>query len=101
MAKSGKISTSEFYCTCCGSRGIPIARKAGRQREAGHLKKLYCLNCKREVNFAEVRPFSDDYEYEDFLLEFKYGNFNEEGLRKMTYRQFRHEVMLAGGCIED
>ena len=41
MPKNQKVTTSEFYCTKCGSRGIPIARRAGKQREAGHLKKLY------------------------------------------------------------
>lgn len=74
MAKNQEITTSEFYCTKCGRRGIPIARRIGSQREAGHLKKLYCLNCKEEVNHAEVRPFGD-YNYEDFLEEFNLGRF--------------------------
>ena len=39
MAKNQEITTSEFYCTKCGRRGIPIARRIGSQREAGHLKK--------------------------------------------------------------
>ena len=63
--KKGEITTSEFYCTACGKRGIPIARKPGQQREAGHLKKLFCLNCGKEINHAEVRPFGS-YSREDF-----------------------------------
>ena len=49
MAKNQKTMTSEFYCTKCGGRGIPIARKTGKQREAGHLKKLYCIQCRMEL----------------------------------------------------
>ena len=91
MPKNQKITTSEFYCTKCGNRGIPIARRIGKQREAGHLKKLYCLNCQQEWNFVEMRPFGD-YDYNDFLTEFNYGNFNEEGQRKIPYRQFFAEL---------
>ena len=53
----------------------------------GHLKNLYCLNCEKENNFAEVRPFGE-YNYEDFELEFKNGNFNLDGTRKLPYKQF-------------
>ena len=67
-------TTSDFYCTKCGQKGIPIARKIGQQREGGHLKKIYCIHCKEEVNHAEVRPFGD-YQYEDFKQEFELGRF--------------------------
>ena len=67
-------TTSDFYCVICGNKGIPIARRIGSQREAGHLKKLYCPHCKMEVNHAEVRPFGA-YNYEDFLMEFELGRF--------------------------
>ena len=48
MPKNKEITTSEFYCTKCGKKGIPIARKLGSQREAGHLKRLYCPFCREE-----------------------------------------------------
>ncbi len=38
------ISISEMYCTECGKSGIEIPRKVGKEREAGHLKSLYCIN---------------------------------------------------------
>lgn len=79
MAKSQTI-TSDFYCTKCGRKGIPIARKIGSQREAEHLKNLYCIYCKEVVNHAEIRPFGD-YRKEDFLEEFKLGRFTKEGLK--------------------
>lgn len=67
-------TTSDFYCVRCGKKGIPIARKIGSQREAGHLKKLYCLYCQEQTNHAEVRPFGA-YKYEDFKLEYDLGRF--------------------------
>ena len=72
----GKASLSDFYCTHCGSRGIPIVRKAGQSREPGHLKKLFCLKCKTETNHAEVRPYGS-YRYENFLEEYSLGRFFE------------------------
>lgn len=72
----GKASLSDFYCTECGSRGIPIMRKAGQSREPGHLKKLFCLKCKRETNHVEVRPYGN-YRYENFLEEYSLGRFFE------------------------
>lgn len=84
----GDMNLSDFYCTRCGQKSIPIWRKAGRSREPGHLKKLWCLNCQDEVNHVEVRPFGK-YNYEDFLLEFENNNFNEDGTRKMEYKKFK------------
>lgn len=85
---------SKFYCTCCGNLGIPVLRQ-GRQREAGHLKKLFCLTCKREVNHVEVK-FGTHYDYNDFLFEFNNHNFTEEGIRKMPYTQFRNKMYKEG-----
>lgn len=68
------MTESQFYCTKCGRKGIPIPRKKGQQRERGHLKKLYCLFCKEETNHAEVREIGG-YTYEDFKEEFEAGRF--------------------------
>jgi len=65
---------SRFFCTYCGNEGIPVVRTAGQQREAGHLKKLYCLHCHKETNHAEVRPYGS-YTVEDFQEEFELGRF--------------------------
>lgn len=69
-----RYSVSDFYCTVCGNKGIPIQRKGGQARAAGHLKKLFCLKCQCETNHAEVKPFSS-YTYEDFKKEFDEGVF--------------------------
>ncbi len=74
MAKNMNCTVSEFYCTKCAKRGIPIMRKPGKQKEPGHLKKLFCLNCGEEVNHVEIKPFGG-YTYEDFKEEYDLGRF--------------------------
>ena len=69
MAKNKTVVKNDFYCVECGNRGIPAARTTRHQREAGHLKRMYCLHCKKETNHAEIRPFGN-YRYEDFQEEF-------------------------------
>ena len=49
------IQISNFYCEVCGTKGIPIPRNKGKQRESFHKKKLYCLNCKMETNHIECK----------------------------------------------
>lgn len=93
---SNKFMISDFYCTKCGRKGINIPRKVGKYREAGHLKRLYCIYCKSEQNHVEIRPFHSDYNYEDFLLEMQYHNFDEDGNRKETYRIFRGHLKQEG-----
>lgn len=86
-----KIYISDFFCTQCASRGIPIPRLKGREREPGHLKKLYCLRCKKEINHVECIP-GTKYTHKDFIIEYEYDNFTEEGLRKKTYNQLRGDI---------
>lgn len=74
MAKHKGIFKSRFFCTSCGKEGIPIARFAEQQREPGHLKRLYCLYCKKEVNHVEIRPFGS-YLLENFKEEYNLGRF--------------------------
>lgn len=72
----GKMLLSDFYCAECGVKGIPIMRKAGQNREAGHLKKLFCLKCQKETNHAEIRPYGS-YRYENFLEEYELGRYHK------------------------
>jgi hypothetical protein len=71
------FTISEFYCTKCGNKGIPIGRPVSLQREFQHYKKLYCLHCREEVNHVEIRAF-DHYSYEDFKKDFEEGKFIQE-----------------------
>ena len=74
MAKFYNMTPSRFFCTRCGREGIPIQRKKGQEREGGHLKKLYCMYCKQEVNHAEIREIGG-YDVEDFKQEYNLGRF--------------------------
>ena len=82
---------SDFYCTYCGHKGIPIFRISGKEREPGHLKKLFCLYCNQERNMVEIKS-TGDYNLETFEIEYNYGNFTEEGERILPYRQFVAKV---------
>lgn len=95
MKKNYNIRKSEFYCCKCGRRGLDIHRRPSQQREAGHLKKLFCLYCKEEVNHAEVDP---DFHYtkEDFMLEFKYHNFDENQNRKESLNSLKARLEKEG-----
>lgn len=86
-----KMSLNDFYCTKCGNKAHQIWRKNGNERGAGHLKKIYCLNCKESVNHVECIPWSK-YTYEDFLCEFNANNFTEEGLRKIPYNILKEKL---------
>ena len=93
----GNMTMSEFYCTQCGNKGLPVWRKKGAEREAGHLKKLFCLNCKKETNHCECRPFTK-YEFKDFQIEYEYGNFSEDGQRIKSYNKLKE--LINNGQIE-
>ena len=64
----------DFYCIRCGKKSIPIPRKAGHLHGKNHLKKLYCPNCRREVNHIECR---NDEEVRAFLEDFQNGVYKE------------------------
>jgi hypothetical protein len=84
-----KIFVSDFYCTQCGKFTYPLPRKKSNQKEAGHLKSLYCIYCKKEINCVEIRPFGS-YTYEDFIFEYNNHNFDKEGKRVVPYSQLRN-----------
>ena len=94
--RNDDFSVSRMFCCNCGREGVPISRKSGRYREAGHLKKLYCIYCGKDWNHVEIRPMYTDYNYEDFKLEMKYHNFDENGERKEPYRIFRGNLKKNG-----
>ena len=64
----------DFYCVKCGRKGIPIMRRVSCQKEKHHLKKLYCLTCKNEVNHVECK---NEFEVAEFKNNFIAGIYNE------------------------
>lgn len=85
------MTISDFYCTQCGNKTLMLPRKKNKQRESGHLKKLFCIYCQKENNCVEIKPFGK-YRYEDFLIELNNDNFNEDGTRKMTYGELKNKI---------
>lgn len=85
------VSFSDFYCTQCGLKNLPIPRIAGKEKEPGHLKKLFCFHCQKETNMAEIRQ-SNKYSLDDFWIEYEYHNFDSEGNRKEPWRQFTAKI---------
>ena len=85
----------EFYCCKCGMKGIPVVRQKGKEREPGHLKKLFCLTCNAEINHVECIAGSK-YQYEDFLLEFSQGNFDSNFNRILPYGVFKDSLRKEG-----
>ena len=97
MAKKSKYPiVNNFYCTKCGNKGIPISRKAGKEKEPGHLKKLFCIYCNEEWNMVEIKPNDIHYTLTDFFNEYTYHNFDEEGNRIKPYKQFKEELRKSG-----
>lgn len=61
MYKRGRnMAMSDLYCSECGCH-MTVPRSYKNTREKGHKKKLWCYQCKKEVNFIEVRE-------KDFIL---------------------------------
>jgi len=96
MGRNKNMTMSDFYCSQCGRKGIPVWRRMGSEREAGHLKKLYCLHCQKETNFCEIRPFAQKYTINDFWLEYENGNFSPEGNRIMPFGEFKQKLDKEG-----
>ena len=98
-----KMKTSNFYCTKCGKQNIPIQRNDGREREGGHLKALWCLFCNERVNAVEIKEMDTNYTYNDFLNEFNLHNFDEEGNRKKSLKDFKayKQILYEGHRINE
>lgn len=94
------ITISEMYCTQCGKRNIPIPRKKGQGREPGHLKKMYCIYCKKKTNMVEIKEIGSKYTYELFKMEFDYHNFNKDGTRKLSIGDLKNHVYNGGGVLD-
>lgn len=55
-----------FCCPECGSI-TPLARKVSKRKEKFHKKRLYCYNCKKELNQVECKNQMELDEYKKTL----------------------------------
>ena len=77
------FTISTFKCTECGKEGIPISRRQSNQRESGHLKKIYCVHCKKETNHVEIREF----DYANQRLYIGLDNLGSNNLINSPYKR--------------
>lgn len=59
-----RFEEHEFYCTKCGQKTMSLPRQISHKHKSFHLKKLYCIHCKEEINCVEIK---DEFEREEFL----------------------------------
>jgi hypothetical protein len=94
------MTLSDMYCTQCGKKNIPVPRKKSKERECGHLKKMYCIYCNKMTNMVEIRGFDCGYTLEDFNLEYTLHNFNKDGTRKLSWNEFKKHLNNGGDVLE-
>ena len=93
--KSNNVAKSTFYCVRCREPFI-LYRKVGRQKEPGHLKKIYCFKCNEDTKHAEIKEGAGKYTKREFDLEFYFGNFDSEGNRIQPYKTFINDLKQGG-----
>lgn len=74
--------THDFYCTNCGMKGIPIARKASNKKEKFHRKALWCIYCQQIVNHIECR---NGIEVKEFKQKYLEGDFKNEAKDSLAF----------------
>ena len=74
MKRPRTVTLHDFYCIKCGNKGISIMRPVSHLHGSMHLKKLYCLTCKGEVNHVECK---NEFEAVEFKNNFIAGIYNE------------------------
>ena len=78
---SRAVTYSTFYCTECANK-ISLPRLKSKQREKQHLKNIYCIKCKYQVNHYEVRDCDNDFIFEEFLQQVKNKEFRGVAIEK-------------------
>lgn len=60
--RTNNVKQTRLECPQCGSI-MPIMRKRGKQKEAGHIKHMYCFKCNEVVGFVEIKDKDDNISY--------------------------------------
>lgn len=72
----------DFYCISCGQKNLSLPRDPGKLKGKFHRKKMYCRNCKAEVNHIECR---DDFEAWEFEDNWRHGLYIQEASNSLEY----------------
>ena len=59
--KKGRFVATDLACLECGNV-FTISRRENRLRSSGHIKDLWCPNCKKDRKFYELKD-ADTYYY--------------------------------------
>lgn len=54
-----------------------LPRRESLRRGKGHLKKVYCIRCREEVNHLEVREIDIDFDIDVFLEDLRNGKYQD------------------------
>lgn len=84
MGRRNAFESHDFYCMCCGNRGIPLSRQMSFKKEKEHRKILYCLYCKKRVNHIECR---NSEEVAKFKEDFENGLYVDEAAAELSYAE--------------
>lgn len=77
-----KTKQHYFMCIKCGKLTMTLPRPVGHQYKSWHRKKLYCPNCRVEINCIECK---DEEEVFYFKEDFERGLFEEECEESLKY----------------
>lgn len=86
-----RFEQHRFFCTRCGNEGLPVYRNAASQRGKGHLKKLWCIHCKDEVNHYECYTAQD---IEKFRRKFENGDFENDNTQNNVRGPRSRQIQL-------
>lgn len=97
--KNRKIHFHSFYCINCGKSSLSLPRSVGQLREQFHRKKMYCFNCKAEINHIECRDEAEAYEFKCAFEEGDYVNEAKESMAYIGYSRLGQEHLdTAANC---
>ena len=88
MNMKKKMKSSTMKCTQCGTE-YTIQRVVGKEKECGHLKKVWCVKCRKDTNHVELGAH---YFRQDYYMEVLTNNFSPEGEREKSLGELKKEL---------
>ena len=79
-----KCVKTDLICPKCGNI-VTIQRKKGKQKKTGHLKYLYCYDCREIINHYEVNDIAK------FLLTYNKQNIEQKNLVNLVLSRRKND----------